>query len=227
MIFQNVFTPAWEELFRLWVLADKFGLGRLKALVVAQCAAKNASLGAVVDEDAVEYAFRETPEGNPLRRMAADIWAERANSAQVAAYIPKSPEGFSRLLAVALVEKRMPKSVLQAQHGIAYMSIFEERYSEEDPASERATTDTNKSPTKSKHRADTPKIATETQMAERKIASPRPPSRGMTSSLPSATDFDACRAGRSAVDEHCAEYMRKLKGKMHRNERPLDGFRCD
>lgn len=110
--------------------------------------------------------------------MSVDTWAEHATSAQVSAYIPKSPEGFSHLLAVALVEKRMPKRVMQSENGMACMSLFEERYTQEDTVQRRAANIPKKPPAKpSKSRVDTPKLASDTQMAERKIASPRRRSR--------------------------------------------------
>lgn len=78
-IFQNQLHPPWIELFRLWVLADKFEVPELQNLVVTRCKKKlDYQKNGVLATNTINYVYNNTVPGSPLRQMTVDTFAQRA-----------------------------------------------------------------------------------------------------------------------------------------------------
>lgn len=128
-IFEDVFSPSWLDLFRVWELAVKFEAKPLQKLVLVQCGSKYLTFDGVVDIPAVQYVYANFAKGNPLRRMAVDIWAERATAGKMGEYIEAgAPKEFLADLCLELVGKGGDRSPLSWRKGPRWHVRFEEKY---------------------------------------------------------------------------------------------------
>jgi hypothetical protein len=106
-IFQNQLHPPLIELFRLWVLADKFEVPELQNLVVTHCKKKlDYQKNGVVATNTINYVYNNTVPGSPLRQMTVDTFAQRATKAKFSKYREEVPRAFLEDLCVFWLEKR-------------------------------------------------------------------------------------------------------------------------
>jgi len=106
-IFQNQLHPPLIELFRLWVLADKFEVPELQNLVVTRCMKKlDYKKNGVLATNTINYVYNNTAPGSPLRQMTADIFVQRVTRARFSMYREEVPRAFLEDLCVFWLEKR-------------------------------------------------------------------------------------------------------------------------
>jgi hypothetical protein len=96
-IFQNQLHPPLIELFRLWVLADKFEVSELQNLVVTRCK-KKLDYG-VLATNTINYVYKNTVPGSPLRQMAVDTFVQRVTKAKFSRHREEVPRAFLKISA--------------------------------------------------------------------------------------------------------------------------------
>jgi hypothetical protein len=105
-IFQNQLHPPLIELFRLWVLAQKFEVPELQNLVVTRCKQKlDYQKKGVLPTNTINYVYNNTIPGSPLRQMTVNIFAQRATKANFSRYREEVPRAFLEDLCVFWLEK--------------------------------------------------------------------------------------------------------------------------
>lgn len=72
----NLRHVTWLQLCDLWVLAEKLGAPKLQKLVMKHCQRKyeEHDRHTAKTSDVVEFVYRKTAIGSPLRKMLVDIW---------------------------------------------------------------------------------------------------------------------------------------------------------
>ncbi len=106
-IFQTQLRTPLIELFRLWVLAEKFEVPELQNLVVTHCKKK---LGyqkhGVLMTSTINYVYNNTIPGCPLRQMTVDIFVQRVTKANFSRYREEVPRAFLEDLCTFWLEKK-------------------------------------------------------------------------------------------------------------------------
>ena len=162
-IFEDKLSPKWIELCQLWVLADKLGVRELQNFVITQCGNRYTRCHDFVDKETVGYVYDHTPADSPLRRMVVDTWALKSKPEVLVAVKGEMRVEFWEDCCLALMKNNAISGERRTLQSIA---DFEKFYSVEE--SQR-----NICGERSHMLDDTPRPATQEQMDNRKLRSPR------------------------------------------------------
>ncbi|OCL14234.1 hypothetical protein AOQ84DRAFT_222179 [Glonium stellatum] len=172
-IFEGMLSPKWIDLCRLWVLADKLGARELQNLVVIQCGNKYIRFGNFVDKEAVEFVYNRTPVDSPLRRMVVDTWVLKSNPEVFAAVKGEMKAEFWEDCCLALMKNA---AISGERRTLQSTADFKKLYSVVESLR-------NVWGERSHVPDDTPRPATQEQMDNRKLRSPRPRSSRASSEM--------------------------------------------
>lgn len=156
-IFEDAAPVTWLQLCELWVLAGKLGAPKLQNLVMEHCRRKYDEHDRHTAKrwDVVEFVYRKTAIGSPLRKMMVDLW--RVDMDKVSFEFVKGdvPRLFLEDLCLAFLECREPD-----------WRIDFGRYLVEES---RRNLSTRLGPSKDDGLSSIPQMASPQQMARRKV----------------------------------------------------------